>query len=392
MKTRIVITLAVLLAVSQALAFHADVFLTQQYGTLITGRGAADPTSGGEPLPGVRFHVNDITGLVPYIDNNPGFSAVKSGDRFFLDDTYQPLPSGRTLGFNLKAFRIQNSPAANLFYWNGVGDVSFQPVINANDYLEVRSGIGSAIATGAAVDVLGFAFTVTDPQGAIHSHLTFDFDVDNNSATPASTGIFLAAFELTMDLTGDAIREASRPHYIAWFNGPPGDLKSNATVLTESFLIDQFAELRLFGDVSPLGENDLPDDLVNAADIDALLAALNSGSTDSLFDLNSDTVINAGDTEILFDILGTQFGDANLDGTVNGDDLALWQENYGTPGGWAAGDFNGDTNVDGRDFLIWQRNFGFGVNLAAKLQSVPEPGSLVILLVGSLSLVCRRTV
>lgn len=382
MKLRVFITLAISLAVSRTLGFHADIFLTQQSGLLVTGRGASDPNSPGTPVPGVRFHVNDIAGFVPFVDSNPGFSAEPVGNTFFLDDTYQPLPGNRNLGFNIRAFRVQNGPAANLFYWNGSDEVTFQSVTNPYDHLEVRSGVGSAIATGAAEDVAGFDFTATSPQGAIHSHLNFDFDVDNNSATAASAGIFLTTFEFLMDLDGDAGREVSRPHYVAWFNGPPGAFKSNAMAATEVLLADNFAELRLFGDVTPLGDDDLPDDLIDAADIDALLAAIHAGSTDPLFDLNNDTEVTSADVSLLFNVLGTQYGDANLDGLVDGTDLAVWQENYGMAGGWANGDFNGDTNVDGRDFLIWQRHFGLSANLSAVVNVVPEPAAIAAVAFG----------
>jgi hypothetical protein len=237
------------------------------------------------------------------------------------------------------------------------------------------SALGSAIATGVAEDVAGFDFTATDATGFIHSHLVFDFDVDNNSGTPASTGMFFTALEFNMDLIGDSAREAARPHYVAWFNGPPGTLKTNAMAAANLFLADNFAELRLFGDVSPLGDDDLPDDLIDATDIDTLLAAIHSGISDSLFDLNDDTIVNASDVTTLFEILDTHYGDANLDGNVNGVDLAIWQANYGMAGGWAAGNFNGDAVVDGRDVLLWQRNFGFTSNLEPSVNGIPEPTS-----------------
>lgn len=303
---------------SPAMAFHADIFLTQQNGVLLTGRGSADPGSGGIPQVGARFHVNDIAGLTPFVDTNPGISAESSGDSFFLSGDYQPLPASRSLSFNLKAFRIENGPAANLFFWNGTGDVAFAPVANMNDRLEVRTVAGSAIAAGAAVDVSGFDFTATSPTGAIHSHLVFDFDVDNNSATAASTGIFLTAIEFQMDLVGDSAREIARPHYVAWFNGPPGTLKTNAMAAANSYFAANFAELRLFGDVSPLSDDNLPDDLVNDVDIDAILNAVCGNSSDLLFDLDNDGLVDASDVSTLFEVLSTEYGDANLDGSVNG--------------------------------------------------------------------------
>jgi hypothetical protein len=371
------IAIVIAMFATPAMAFHADIFLTQQNGTLLTGRGSADPGSGGVPQVGTRFHVNDIAGLTPFVDVNPGFSAEEVGDLFFEGGDYQPLPGNRNVGFEIRAFRVENGPAANLFYWNGIGDVVFQPVTNSNDLLEVRTGAGSAIATGAANDVTGFDFTSTDSIGFIHSHLVFDFDVDNSTATAASTGIFFTAFEFSMDLTGDGAHEIARPHYVAWFNGPPGTLKTNSMAAANSYFTANFAELRLFGDVSPLGDDSLPDDLVDVADIDALLGAVRGNSSDLLFDLNNDELIGAGDVSTLFGILGTQYGDANLDGVVNAADLTTWQANYGSVGGWAKGDFDGSGKVDGRDFLIWQRHAGFGGSLVA-VNAVPEPSSILL--------------
>jgi hypothetical protein len=70
-------------------------------------------------------------------------------------------------------------------------------------------------------------------------------------------------------------------------------------------------------------------------------------------------------------ILGTQLGDANLDGVVDGSDFNHWNDNkfetcYKT---WGEGDFNGDGVADGSDFNIWSmRRFTGGAAAA-----VPRP-------------------
>jgi hypothetical protein len=374
----IIIALILSLTALQAKAFHADFFLVQQSGSLLTGRGANDPGQNGNSGVGLRYHVNEILGLAPFVDVNPGFRAEANSHTFFANyPEYQPLPTNRSVSFNMRAFRVAQGPAANLFYWDGMEEVDFQPVVNPNDFLNVRSSVGSVIAAGTAADVSGFEFTATDSTGFIHDHLVFDFDVDNNAATPASTGVFLASFEYQMDLDGNGSREIARPHYVAWFNGPPGTLKTNSMAAANSYFAANFAELRLFGDVCPLGDDSLPDDLVNVADIDALLGAVRGNSSDYLFDLNNDELIAAGDVSTLFGILGTQYGDANLDGVVNAADLATWQANYGSVGGWANGDFDGSGKVDGRDFLIWQRYAGIGESLVA-VNAVPEPSSILL--------------
>lgn len=70
--------------------------------------------------------------------------------------------------------------------------------------------------------------------------------------------------------------------------------------------------------------------------------------------------------------------DFNGNGTVDGGDLAIWQNGFGLTGQTnnAAGDADGDGSVDGRDFLVWQRNFTSSGS-AATSAAVPEPTALV---------------
>ena len=84
-------------------------------------------------------------------------------------------------------------------------------------------------------------------------------------------------------------------------------------------------------------------------------------------------------------ILGTQFGDFNLDGLIDTTDLTILATNFGLPDpGWAGGDANGDGVVDTTDLTIMASNFGFVAGAA----SVPEPASIA--LVGAAMLVLRR--
>ncbi len=70
--------------------------------------------------------------------------------------------------------------------------------------------------------------------------------------------------------------------------------------------------------------------------------------------------------------------DFNLDGSVNGEDLAMWQDGYGTNNAEREdGDADGDGDVDGRDFLAWQRQATPPESLNnVEALAVPEPAAL----------------
>jgi autotransporter-associated beta strand protein len=77
-------------------------------------------------------------------------------------------------------------------------------------------------------------------------------------------------------------------------------------------------------------------------------------------------------------------GDANLDGLVDSFDLSAWQSNYGLVSGatWNDGDFDYDGDVDGRDFLTWQKGVTTSSETHQTTQAVPEPTSVMLVLVG----------
>jgi hypothetical protein len=128
----------------------------------------------------------------------------------------------------------------------------------------------------------------------------------------------------------------------------------------------------IVSNVSPvLQRADFDDDGdIDADDIDTLFAAIDLESTDARFDLNGDAALDSLDAdELVEQILGTNYGDADLDGDVDGDDLDTWvahkftQDIY-----WSHGNFNGVDNcqnldltgcvgyVDGSDFNLWNAN------------------------------------
>ncbi|KKN86410.1 hypothetical protein LCGC14_0269650 [marine sediment metagenome] len=84
--------------------------------------------------------------------------------------------------------------------------------------------------------------------------------------------------------------------------------------------------------------------------------------------------------------VGTKRGDFNLDGFVDGTDLALMKTAFGQPlMDYADGNANCDDFVDGTDLAILKINFGFIADPA-----VPEPVTIGLLALGGLAMLRRR--
>jgi alpha amylase-like protein/dockerin type I repeat protein len=106
-----------------------------------------------------------------------------------------------------------------------------------------------------------------------------------------------------------------------------------------------------------LGRGDVNEDsLTNADDIDFVYAQF--GSTAWLVDLDVTGNTDGDDVNTLVQtILGTDFGDLNLDGSVTGTDLATLDANLGLTGlGWAGGDIDGSGLIDAADRALLMAN------------------------------------
>ncbi|MEM8679953.1 MAG: PQQ-dependent sugar dehydrogenase [Planctomycetota bacterium] len=112
------------------------------------------------------------------------------------------------------------------------------------------------------------------------------------------------------------------------------------------------------------------------------------------FDLTGDGVINDADLSSWLESAAAEngfatsykVGDANLDGTVDGQDFVLWNgSKFTSTLEWNGGDFNGDGVADGQDFVLWNSN----KFTTSDTPVVPEPRG-VIVLVGSFCLLAAR--
>ncbi len=134
------------------------------------------------------------------------------------------------------------------------------------------------------------------------------------------------------------------------------------------------------------------DGQLNCNDIDSLVDAVANNTPDPKFDLNNDFQLDLFDVESWLTRAGLanngvayEFGDGNLDGSVNGADLDIWTTNHFGEGAWCAGDFTADGNVDGSDFNVWNTN----ASVAAP-SSVPEPAAWSLLILGCFALCVRQ--
>ncbi|MBX3435285.1 MAG: hypothetical protein KF847_18355 [Pirellulales bacterium] len=104
---------------------------------------------------------------------------------------------------------------------------------------------------------------------------------------------------------------------------------------------------------------------------------LPSGAYTMLFQTSIEPIRHS--LEFYFTPTGALAADFNSDGFVNGGDLAVWRQAFGTT---AAADANNDGKSAGDDLLIWQREYDAAAT-AGSLAVVPEPAALALNLLGA---------
>jgi hypothetical protein len=99
--------------------------------------------------------------------------------------------------------------------------------------------------------------------------------------------------------------------------------------------------------------------LVTANDIDLLNERLRLHDNDLAFDLDGDAIVAESDRDLLVQsILGTLYGDSNLDGRFNSSDLVTvfaegqYEDDVDGNSGWIAGDWNGDGDFTTSDLVF----------------------------------------
>lgn len=181
-------------------------------------------------------------------------------------------------------------------------------------------------------------------------------DVVNANAR-IQPGLFQPLYDSRFDLNGNGAITVT--DIVNIVNRVPGFLPTGMPMDTD-------LSTPLEPPVTPVAGDFNDDGKVDAADIDLISLAIRNATDDQRYDLTGDGVIDFGDTTHLVEvILGTRFGDANLDQRVDLDDLTILSIGFGGDPvngdqvGYGSGDFNGDGRVDLLDLTILSTNFGF---------------------------------
>ena len=98
---------------------------------------------------------------------------------------------------------------------------------------------------------------------------------------------------------------------------------------------------------------------VDVLDLNLLLAALRASQFDPLFDVTQDGQLDSDDRDIMVEsIMGIEYGDSNLDGVFDSQDLVLvfqyeeYEDGVSQNSIWQSGDWNGDGDFTSQDFVV----------------------------------------
>ncbi|MCA9262213.1 MAG: right-handed parallel beta-helix repeat-containing protein [Planctomycetales bacterium] len=282
----------------------------------------------------------------PLIDR--GSYVTASGDLWGVAAHDDPATAGGASAVDIGAFE---------FFGNSNDTAS--PTINASD----PPGVDEEAALSSVATSLDLIFS--DSMNAVLAERPSGYDLRNSGLN----GVFGDADDVTIVLSPTYSTDSALVR-LAWAGPLPAGTyqltlfgtahADNAGNLLdgESAAIPGSDYVRVFqvlaGDFDGSGD-------VDAHDIDALYSVIDSdsvidsGNASGGYDLDGDGDIDQGDVDhLVHEILGTEYGDANLDGQVDATDFGAWDDHRFTSGtGWAEADFNGDGVTDGLDFNVW---------------------------------------
>ena len=360
---------------------------------------------------GMATGINDRGDVVGF-SRIQGFQGGPS-TQFFIDNQIDPIDltangltftqtvhdineNGIIVGGGLK-MDLDTGIVTDLGVPDPAGGVSFTFVesyaINDNDDV-----LAAAARATSSADVWltylhdGAIWSPVNPNDPPRPFVGF-YDINNLGDIAYSEGLYFAQ----EDLFVSNLNSLLDPAFSDWSVGT-GFLANDRSILTVGFnSITGENALIWLRVTSANGDFDNDGDL-DGDDVDALVMVVAGMTHVPSFDLTGDGLVDQSDLQDWLAVAGSTnlpsgnaylYGDANLDGTVDGQDFIAWNNaKFTANAAWTAGDFNADGAVDGQDFIVWNLNKFQSAD--ARTAAVPEPSGLLIIAMAMGAVVTRR--
>ncbi|MCA9200150.1 MAG: cadherin-like domain-containing protein, partial [Planctomycetales bacterium] len=307
---------------------------------LVRGSVVSDPF-GVDPLEpsSTEYQCPDLNGVFCY----PG--GIQSPDPYIFDDFLNQFPDAGVIDVsNWDQFILGEWWN---WYWQETGLNNSEP-LGFSDTYDAQQGL--------PLEVSSF-------QGVLQN------DIDPNADS-------LSAVLVNAPSAGQLSLQASGAfQYVSTNRFEGTDSFTYRVSDGESLSAEVTVTIHVGANPAALGDFD-QDGQFGQSDIQRMRQAIEAGWIGA-FDLNHDSVTDAHDWQILIhDVIGTSFGDANLDGRFDSQDLiAVFQSGrfevsntLSPPVEWNAGDWNGDGSFDTADLVLAFQDGAYDVNGATTAQ------------------------
>ena len=287
------LALACLAPVAAAQTVHQDMLLMiDPEGALVTGLvdfSTQTPLADSQRVFDATFEIIPIGGGIEFaVTDVPGFNALLPSNSA-IPAGFSTLPPNAEVSFDAPAIEI-DGVLANLWHWDGTGNVEFAPATILTSISKAPSGLFNASLDGSSNDIDGFVINFTNSSGGLHQHV--DFQIANSPLAPE--GFYLWSFVLTVDeLVAEPVYFV---HALGAFDQQAYD---DAMDYVRSTFVDPV--LLCAGDFD--GDND-----VDLGDFGVFGAAFGTTTGDANFNPSAD-FDNAGDVDLGdFGVFGAEFG------------------------------------------------------------------------------------
>ena len=339
--------------------------------------GAINPgqaTTGDFSDPGSDWYgMNwDSVGVVRAPDGDVTGSCVAISDRYFLTADHMNLQAGvHYIECDGITYLIEEAiPNTDLFGSGSPADLALVKVSRAAAQTEGpiipyhSSLYDDELALGQELILSGYGKAGAEPYGVKRWGT-------NRQASQSRYGIQLATNDSDTEYEAVAGDKDSGGGIFARSASGQWEYAGTFTFATSgpssTAYTERIIEMTFAGDFDSDGDMDLDD-------LQTLTAAVSTGSTSSVFDMDGDYAAEAtadyGDLEYFIRNAlqwhngveggyGTQRGDFNLDGQINGVDLSILAGHFGVAGTWSDGDADLDGQVGGTDLSVLGAGQGF---------------------------------